>query len=412
MSGSSSSAIEKRPRVCMHVLGVARTDERVLREATALAQAGIDVTIVDIEKDSARPRVETFRGVRLKHVVAPSWYRGSRNKLWFLLRILALMLRFATTVIRTDADIYHAHDDLAFPACFFAATLRGKRLVLDAHELPLANPRLDRLRLIAGIAHGFLRFVVSRANGLITVSAPIAREISRRYGGPTPILVRNVPVYHDPVAASSELRDRLGLAPSVRVALYQGWLTANRALDVIVRAAPFLSPGHVIVIMGGGDQEPGLRALITSLNVADRVFITPAVPYDMLLRCTASADLGLIVYRPTYSLNVRYCLPNKLFEYMMAGVPTLSSSLDAVAEIITTYNTGQVISSLEPEAVAGAINAILADEGTRKRMRENGWRAAREEFRWDIEQQRLLRLYEQVAAPRHGAAQSRPLVTQ
>ena len=98
----------------------------------------------------------------------------------------------------------------------------------------------------------------------------------------------------------------------------------------------------------------------------------------------------MIVYRPTHSLNVRYCLPNKLFEYMMAGVPTLSSSLDAIAEILTTYDTGRVVASLEPEAVADAINAILADADTLARMRENGWRAAREEFRWDVEQERLL----------------------
>ncbi len=162
--------------------------------------------------------------------------------------------------------------------------------------------------------------------------------------------------------------------------------------------------------MGGGDQEPALRALIASLNVADRVLIIPAVPYDALLRWTASADLGLIVYRPTYSLNVRYCLPNKLFEYMMAGVPTLSSSLDAVAEILTTYDTGRVVASLEPEAIAEAINAILADADTRRRMCENGWRAARKEFRWDVEQGRLLSLYEQILVPRQGVSRSRRLV--
>ncbi len=81
MSDTRSSAIEKRPRVCMHVLGAARTDERVMREATALTEAGMDVTIVDVMRDDAHPRVETFRGVRLKHVVTPSWYKGSRNKL-------------------------------------------------------------------------------------------------------------------------------------------------------------------------------------------------------------------------------------------------------------------------------------------------------------------------------------------
>jgi glycosyltransferase involved in cell wall biosynthesis len=411
MSDTLSSAIEKRPRVCMHVLGAARTDERVMREATALVQVGMDVTIVDVERDSAHPRVETFRGVRLKHVVAPSWYRGSRNKLWSLLRILASMARFATSVLRTDADIYHAHDDLAFPACFFAAALRGRQLVLDAHELPLANPNLAKLGPLASLAHGFIRLTVSRANGVITVSAPIAREISRRYGGPTPVLVRNVPIYHPPVAASSELRDHLGLPSDARVALYQGGLRANRALDILVRAAPSLAAGNIIVLMGDGDQEKALRALIASLNVADRVFITPAVPYDTLLRWTASADLGLIVYRPTYSLNVRYCLPNKLFEYMMAGVPTLSSSLDAIAEILTTYDTGRVVTSLEPQAIAAAINAILADADMRRRMRENGWRAARDEFRWDVEQERLLSLYEQIIFPRQGASRSRRLVT-
>jgi glycosyltransferase involved in cell wall biosynthesis len=394
----------------MHTLYAARTDERVMREATALAEADMDVTIVDVERDNSHPQIEMFRGVRLKHVAAPAWYRPSRNKLWALLRILTFMARFATTVIRTDADIYHAHDDQAFPACFFAARLRGRRLVLDAHELPLANPRLERLRLIASAAHGFVRLAVSRADGVITVSAPIASEISRRYGGTTPVLVRNTPAYHSPVAASNELRERLGLEPQTRVALYQGALQANRSLDVLVRAAPYLAPGHVIVVMGKGVEEARLRALSTALGVTDRVFFIPAIPYAELLRVTASADMGLIVYRPDYSLNVRYCLPNKLFEYMMAGVPTLSSSLDAIAEILTTYDVGRVTVSLEPEAVAGAINALLADEGARRRMRENGWRAAREEFRWDVERYQLLYLYERIVSSWQSRARSQPLV--
>jgi glycosyltransferase involved in cell wall biosynthesis len=95
----------------------------------------------------------------------------------------------------------------------------------------------------------------------------------------------------------------------------------------------------------------------------------------------------------------------------MAGVPTLSSSLDAIAEILTTYDTGRVVTSLEPQAIAAAINAILADADMRRRMRENGWRAARDEFRWDVEQERLLSLYEQIIFPRQGASRSRRLVT-
>ena len=66
-----------------------------------------------------------------------------------------------------------------------------------------------------------------------------------------------------------------------------------------------------------------------------------------------------------------------------------------MAEILTTYDAGRVVASLEPEAMAEAISAILADEDARRRMCENGWRAAREEFRWDVEQGQLLHLYEQ-----------------
>jgi glycosyltransferase involved in cell wall biosynthesis len=180
------------------------------------------------------------------------------------------------------------------------------------------------------------------------------------------------------------------------VALYQGGLQANRSLDVLVRAAPYLMPGHVIVVMGNGEQEAALRTLIAEVGVGERVVLTPAVPYADLLRVTAAADVGLIVYRPEYSLNVRYCLPNKLFEYLMAGVPVLASPLDAVAEILTSTDTGRVVTSLEPEAVAGAINTLLADEAERARLRENALRAARELFRWELEQRTLIALYQRM----------------
>ncbi|WP_161977583.1 glycosyltransferase [Dictyobacter kobayashii] len=156
---------------------------------------------------------------------------------------------------------------------------------------------------------------------------------------------------------------QLNLPPQTQIVLYQGNIQANRSLERLIYAARFLDPDIVIVLMGRtrGKILTQLEALIAQEGVADRVKILPPVPYAELLSWTASADLGLTVYSPGYSDNVRVFLPNKLFEYFMAGLPVLSAPLEAVTEIITRHDTGVILSSLEPEDVGSTINTLLKD---------------------------------------------------
>ena len=139
-----------------------------------------------------------------------------------------------------------------------------------------------------------------------------------------------------------------------------------------------------------------LNALIASEGVADRVKIIPPVPYEELLDWTASADLGLNVLPPDYSLSIRGCLPNKFFEYLMAGLPVLSSPLDAVTEVIRTYHVGQIVSSLAPLDVGIAINAILADDVALSYMRRNALNAAQHELRWEKAKGKLIHFYHDI----------------
>ncbi len=386
-------------RVCMHVLGVGRTDVRVMREASALRDAGYRVTIVDIERDPSRPRAEEIQGISFKHILSPSYYRSARFKPWFLVKMASILARGVWTVTTTPADIYHAHDDTALPSCYLAAQLRRKKLVFDAHELPLAQPNLKRWRWLVGIVRGALRLMTPRCVAVITVSGPIADEIQRQFGGPRPVLVRNIPAYRPPDEASDIIRRRLNLPEGARVALYQGAFQGNRSLDVLVRAARYLDDGHIIVLMGSGPALASLEALAREEGVTERVRILPPAPYEELLQWTASADLGLIAYRGAYSLNVRYCLPNKLFEYLMAGVPVAATELDAVADILRRYDVGVVIPSTVPEVVGKAISATLADTPGRMRMRRNALAASQGDLRWEVEQERLVALYDAAAGP-------------
>src|SRR5262249_57180352 len=118
---------------------------------------------------------------------------------------------------------------------------------------------------------------------------------------------------------------------------------------ILVEAARYLEPGIVIVLMGKGPLRDRLQTMIVEQGVQDRVRMLPAVPYAELLEWTASADLGLTVFEPHFSPHIYLCLPTKLFEYLMAGLPVLTSQMVAVAQVVTTYDVGRVVDSLDPQ---------------------------------------------------------------
>jgi len=378
----------------MHVRGVARTDERVMREAIALKEAGFAVTILDIEDDMTRPVEEEIRGIHVKHFMKPGWLRRACFKP--LRPILSVQKLICTTVklIQTPADIYHAHDDNALAPCYITALWHKALLIFDAHELPLSDLTATRWNKLTRLFIYLLTAMISRCDGVITVSPPIREYIYKQYGGAKATLVRNVPLYRV-VPKSDRLRHHLGLSPDTHIALYQGNVEANRGLHKLVYAASFLSQGIIIVIMGKGLEviTAHLQSLIASEGVADRVKLLPPVPYEQLLDWTASADIGLTLLPPDYSLSIRWCLPNKLFEYLMAGLPILSSQLDAVAEVIKTYEVGQIAPSLEPAAIAATITRMMADRSMLQQMRANALRAA-QKFCWEEEKQQLICLYQ------------------
>lgn len=397
-------------KVCMHVLETGRTDHRVLREAIALVKAGYDVTIVDVEPGHVRSTEEDFQGIHLKHIIAPIWFTSTRFKPLFFVKMGRMILRATQVLLQTPADIYHAHDENALPACYLAARLRRKPLIFDAHELPLENnPNFTRWRRLTALAKRLFAAALPYCTGIIATSAPTVQAIRQDYHISDITLVRNFPPYRG-VQRSERLRQHLGLNQEVRLALFQGYLQPNRGLNWLVQAAPFLDPNIVIIIMGQDQRgtKAQLEALIAEKRVADRVKIIPAVPYAELLDWTASADIGLNLVSPNYAKAGKVMLPNKLFEYLMAGLPILTSSSDSVSEFITAYDVGRFIDSLEPEHISTAINEMLADKEALTLMSRNGLEAAKNELNWEKEKESLLELYSRILGGQNEEQEGSP----
>lgn len=359
-------------------------DSRVRREAQALAAAGHVVCVVELA--AVAPGQATLDGFTRRSCLPPAWMR---RRLPFGLYRLAFLVNFVRAVVATRPEVVHAHDAAMLAPGIAAARLAGARLVYDSHELATSVPY--RERAWAWFVAAIERAVVPRCAAVITVSDGISVRLAQRYRlGTTPTVVRNVSALT--VGGEGGLRRRLGLGDAAPLVLHQGAPAPDRGCETLV-AAVARRPGVSLAFLG--DPEPGyaqrLTAEIAAAGVADRVWTLPSVPLGELLANTAEADVGVTLLADTCE-NHRLALPNKLFEYIAAGVPVIASALPETERLVSAYGVGWCVRPGDPEALAVAIDAALAargDHALRQRLAHAG-----SELRWERERERLTGLYD------------------
>ena len=224
----------------------------------------------------------------------------------------------------------------------------------------------------------------------------VAGELARRYGIPRPVVVRNLPSARPPVEGESPLRAALALDARARVALYLGGLQAGRGLEPLIDAAGRLEPDHALVLMGPGhpDYIARLRDRAAAGGVADRVVFAPPVPTDAVVRWASGADLGLALIQ-NVSLSYFLSLPNKLFEYVAAGLPVVASDFPEMRRVVEDHGLGAVCRPDDPVAIARAIAWALDDPDRHARLRAAA-RAAAGELSWERESAVLVELVDRL----------------
>lgn len=307
----------------------------------------------------------------------------------------------AKTVDPERYDVIHAHDIIALMSAMKLKRNNPELIVVwDAHEL------YPELSYKSKAAQKFMCDVIAGASGKIDHFITINNSFVDYYRRNFPklpqatVLMNAARRVGETGTGDSPLRPAAGIADDQLVLLFQGGLSPDRGIDLLLEAAEHMPENWSLVFMGNGPLAKEVDMKIKALDCLRPIgrgaiaHIVPA-PYHELASWTAGADLGIIPYRNS-NLNHLYCTPNKLWEYPNAGVPILASGLVEMTSMIEEHHTGIL---LPREFSASDILRVLEQTGheTLERLKEN-CRKFNEVEHWGKYERRLTALYDGIAS--------------
>lgn len=375
------------------VLNTFTHDARVHKEAKTLTDAGYNVTVIALWKPGL-PQTETKYGYQIQRIRLKS-IRWQGGVIVPLVKYIEFALRVHRFAKQHPADIYHANDSNTLPSAWLAARRNKTPFIYDAHELETGrNFKKSRLASIYGRLWALPeKLLIHKAHSVITVSKSIAQVLADIYDIPLPTVIMNCPETQA-LSAPVDLHAEFGINPAHKIALYQGGITAGRGIEVFIEAVQLL-PNVTGLLLGNGTLHTSLQQKIQS-GKYQRIHLPGAVPQKKLLSYTAGANIGIALIEAVCK-SYYYSLPNKLFEYIHAGIPVIGSNLPEIASIIQQYNIGSVVDPTNVDSIANAIQTLLEDENTYQEAKTNTALAANH-FNWENESEKLLNLYQQVSS--------------
>ena len=292
------------------------------------------------------------------------------------------------------ADLYIAHDLPMLPVAAAMKRRDAAKLLYDSHELFCEQEfRSFERRMWQRLEQE----TIPQADATITVNPSIAEWLQSQYQLSHVGVIYNAEALSPTLLhpSSAALKQQLGLALHTRIVLYQGGLSHGRNLELLPRLLPHLAADIHLVVLGSGPLRATLYAIAEQLGVSARFHMLEAVPQHALLALTQSADLGIIPYRDT-CLNYRYCTPNKLFEFIAAGVPMVATDLPEISRLLATHGIGRVGNSAQPAEFAALIETVL-EPATLAALKAATLKA-RTRVNWDVEGEKFLRIVEELLA--------------
>lgn len=289
---------------------------------------------------------------------------------------LEFNIRLLYHLLTKKYDIVYLVDADTLLAGGISSYLIKRKYVFDSHEWFAQVPELQGQVFKQKIWEGIQSTFVKKMDLCITVNQSLSIILSRAYSRPFTV-IRNVPKIRSFASVSTE---------HTKIIIYQGAVNKGRGLDVAIEAMKSL-PLFQLHIYGEGGVMHELQQIVKSNDLEDRVLFFGNQRSEVLWQKTTEAYIGLNLLEAD-SLNYYYSLANKFFDYMHAEVPSINMDFPEYNNIIDKYDFGLLLENLDRVSLIDAIRK-LDNEAYRKTLIDN-CKKYREQFSWDIEQNKLI----------------------
>lgn len=358
-----------------------KVDSRVRNETESLLETGYQIDVFCL-KSNDTIRKELRRGINIIR------YGFSNNK---ITKILTAYIQFIYYSLKGDYRLVHAHDFTALPAGFIISVIKRIPLIYDTHELWSESEHESYPSCVFKIAYWIEKYFARKANYVITVSDSIKDYLRVYFNNPNLETVRNIPSYTH--QDSADLNDKKsGVEGTVPTFIFAGSIDRKRGLNTILQSLGLI-----------GDLEYKFLFLVDELTgneivrqagryeLKDRVIIEKVVPQDKLIEHLSHADIGVHAIENS-CLNHEYCLPNKIFEYINAGLAILCTDVKEMSQLVHTYDIGMTFRSSDVLDLAEKMRSLLNDKKNIKKYKSNAQKLSKAHS-WEEEYKKLKKIY-------------------
>ena len=419
-----------KAKVCMLTTDHSALDDRILyKESLSLRRAGHEVTLiaplnedgflVDMGRKPIAAGETTTQGVRII-----GFNKGKQGipKLSTVLQLVRLASlarvrvgaeRFADLIskgVSLSADVYHCHEIWSLYAGIqikrrLEEEGRKPKLIYDVHEYA---PALD---LGSNIIYNLYQRALRKARvhfekeALKYIDYVItANQITRGYLLTVNRFIQTEVIYNCPILSIFHKPRGSAAHKDEVVICHEGSLGFNRGLKQMIEVMKVLKEHYSdrvkLLIVGDvyGKEREYLELRVEEYKLQGVIDRTGWLPYDEVGKVISQADIGVIFMEPTEN-NMLAGPPNKLFNYMIYGLPVVSVDLPETSRIISETECGVVVRDRNTNSLAKALSALIDDEDKRRYMGESAKKAVYNQYSWERMEKRLLRVYTELLHP-------------
>lgn len=372
-------------KVCMLTSVHPPFDPRILhKEAQTLVQAGYEVVLVAPHDKKS----ESVDGVQIMGL--PRYKRRFYRPLnwWRILR----------TALRQKADVYHFHDPELLPVGLLIKLLSGRPIIYDVHEhYPeriLTKEWIPAwLRRVISVLFRYLENGLASFIGALVV---VNDKLAERFSGKSQVVTVANYLRIEEKACGRTMEAAYGLKRGSYL-VYAGLIAGDRGISQCIQAFKALKYDDLHLVYAGRVDEtvpPELRAILDGSKPVPGFHYLGLLPYEAIPGLLQNALAGLLCFQPTP--NNILGTPNKLFEYMGAGIPVIASDFPFIRDVVNSVDCGILVDPTSIEEISAAVRYLLNHPDEAVKKGENGRRAVEEKYNWESEGRKLLRLYEEL----------------